>query len=88
MMDRSGPRNWREQRFDPSSSDSSVFPKQTILEFAFLAFALAPLLHFGNRAFLGTFSTVFAAIVLEALPFLLIGSVVSGFLADLTPRAG
>lgn len=79
-MDTLGRRTGREQRLDLSSSDSSVFPKRTILEFAFLAFALAPLLHFGNRAFLGTFSTVFAAIVLEALPFLPIGSVVSGFL--------
>jgi uncharacterized protein len=80
MMDSYGGQTRREQRFDPSSSGSSVFPKRTILEFAFLAFALAPLLHFGSSPFLGTFSVVFAAIVLEALPFLLIGSVVSGFL--------
>lgn len=85
-MDTYGGQTRREQRFDPSSSGSSVFPKRTILEFAFLAFALAPLLHFGNRAFLGTFSTVFAAIVLEALPFLLIGTVVSGFLGGFDSR--
>jgi hypothetical protein len=56
------------------------FRNEPSLSSPFLLFALAPLLHFGNRAFLGTFSTVFAAIVLEALPFLLIGSVVSGLL--------
>ena len=57
-------------------------PKRTLVEFAFLVLALAPLLHFGISPFLGTFSVVFVAIILEALPFLLIGSSVSGFLEE------
>jgi hypothetical protein len=61
--------------------------KRTILEFAFLAFALAPMLHYGSSPFLGTFSVVFAAIVLEALPFMLIGSLVSGLLGEFASQA-
>jgi len=57
-------------------------PKRTIVEFAFLVFVLAPLLHYGSSPLLGTFSVVFAFILLEALPFLLIGSLVSGFLDE------
>jgi len=65
---------------------SQSLPNRTLIELAFLAFALGPLLHFGAGPFLGTFSVVFAAIVLEALPFLLIGSVVSGFLGGLAAQ--
>lgn len=77
-----------EQSSTPTPSGSSFSPKRALIEFAFLAFALAPLFHFGNRAFLGTFSTVFAAIVLEALPFMLIGSVVSGLLGEFASQGG
>ena len=49
-------------------------PKRTLVEFAFLVLALAPLLHFGISPFLGTFSVVFASIVFEALPFVLVVS--------------
>ena len=86
-MDTYGRQTRREQCLDPTPNGSSVSMKRTILEFAFLAFALAPLFHFGNRAFLETFSTVFAAIVLEALPFMLIGSVVSGLLGEFASQA-
>jgi hypothetical protein len=81
-MDRDGRQTIPDPHPAPPQAVSSGFPRRTILEFAFLAFALAPLIHFGNRAFLGTFSVVFAAIVLEALPFLLVGSVVSGLLGE------
>jgi hypothetical protein len=87
MMETFGRQSEREQSPDKIAPGSPVSPKRTIIEFAFLAFALAPLFHFGNRAFLGTFSTVFAAIVLEALPFMLIGSVVSGLLGEFASQA-
>lgn len=77
----------REQSLAPTPNGSAVSLKRTILEFAFLVFALAPLFHFGNRAFLGTFSTIFAAIVLEGLPFMLIGSVVGGLLGEFASQA-
>ncbi len=86
-METVGRQSEREHCPDTVATGSPVSPNRTILEFAFLAFALAPLLHFGNRAFLGTFSTVFAAIVLEALPFMLIGSVVSGLLGEFASQA-
>jgi len=85
-MDTYGRQTRREQSLDPTPNGSSVSLKRTILEFAFLVFALAPMLHYGSSPFLGTFSVVFAAIVLEALPFLLIGSVVSGFLGKVAPQ--
>ena len=66
---------------DTCPSSPQGLPKRTVVEFAFLVFVMAPLLHYGSPL-LGTFSIVFASIVLEALPFLLIGSLVSGFLDE------
>jgi len=66
---------------NPHPNGPQGMPKRTLVEFAFLVLALAPLLHYGSPL-LGTFSIVFASIVLEALPFLLIGSLVSGFLDE------
>ena len=86
-MDTYGSQTRREQSLDPTPNGSSVSLKRTILEFAFLAFALAPMLHYGSSPFLGTFSVVFAAIVFEALPFLLIGSLVSGFLGEVAAQS-
>jgi uncharacterized membrane protein YraQ (UPF0718 family) len=63
-------------------SSPQVLPKRSLVEFAFLVLVLAPLLRYGSSPFLGTFSVVFASIVLEALPFLLIGSLASGFLDE------
>jgi uncharacterized membrane protein YraQ (UPF0718 family) len=70
--------------FSSQGSPSSLqrLPKRPLVEFAFLVFVLAPLLRYGSSPFLGTFSVVFASIVLEALPFLLIGSLASGFLDE------
>lgn len=52
----------------------------TLFQFMFLVFAMFFLLFFRNTESLQTFSIIFFAIVLEALPFMLIGSLVSGII--------
>jgi uncharacterized membrane protein YraQ (UPF0718 family) len=56
--------------------------KRCIIEFTFLVFVIAQLIHYGNSPVIDTFSVTFVAIVLEALPFLLFGSLLSGFLEE------
>jgi uncharacterized membrane protein YraQ (UPF0718 family) len=57
-------------------------PKRTVIEFGFLLFVIAPFLHFGKTSAIATFSVTFVAILLEAMPFLLIGALVSGLLEE------
>ncbi len=56
------------------------FPVKTIMEFGFLVFALAPLIHYGPTPTIATFSLIFSGILLEALPFLLLGVLVGGLM--------
>ncbi len=60
--------------------------KGAIIEAAFLIYALALLIHWSNTPWVRTLSVTFVAIVLEAFPFMLIGSLVSGFIEEFVSR--
>jgi len=68
----------------PSSSHG--LSKGTVIEFAFLIFALAPIIHFRNNPAITAFALTFSAIILEAIPFLLLGSLAGGLIEFFTPR--
>ncbi len=57
-----------------------------ILQFIFIFIALVFLFSLRNTESLNTFSIIFFAIVLEALPFMLIGSLVSGLIEVFVSR--
>jgi uncharacterized membrane protein YraQ (UPF0718 family) len=70
---------------ESASSGLSASDKRTILEFGFLVFAIAPIIHCGNTPAIRTFSLTFSAIIIEALPFLLIGALAGGLIEVLVP---
>ena len=71
---------------EPTPSVSSVFNKRTTIELGFLVFAIAPIVHYGNTHAVRTFSLSFSAIILEALPFLLLGALAGGIIEVFVPR--
>jgi hypothetical protein len=71
---------------EPAPSASSDSYKRTVIEFVFLVFAIAPIIHYGDNPALRNFSLTFSAIILEAMPFLLLGSLVGGLIEVLVPR--
>lgn len=62
----------------PSSRQGG--PGKTMVEFGFPIFALAPVIHYGPTPAIATFSVTFSGILLEALPFLLLGALVGGLM--------
>lgn len=60
--------------------------KTSVIELSFLIFALAPLIHFRNSSAIAAFSLTFSAIILEAMPFLLLGALVGGLIDAFVPR--
>ncbi len=57
-------------------------PKGLIIEAAFLIYAIALLAHWGETEYVRTLSVTFVSIVLEAFPFMLIGSVIGGLIEE------
>ena len=74
----------------PDKTDKPVFTIRleagTLFQFMFLVFAMYFLFFFRNTESLQTFSIIFFAIVLEALPFMLIGSLASGLIEVFVSR--
>jgi len=70
----------------PAGTSSNGIQLKTIIELAFIIFALAPIIHFRNNPAITAFSLSFSAIVLEALPFLLLGSLIGGLIEVYIPN--
>lgn len=77
-----------DMEFSSGNRPSSVqgLSKKTLIELSFLIFALAPVIHYGLTPAIATFSLIFSAIILEALPFLLLGALVGGLMEVWAPR--
>ncbi len=60
--------------------------REALLLAFFAAFAIAPLALFANDADVRTLSLIFASIVLEALPFMLLGALAGGLIEAFVPR--
>ena len=59
---------------------SDCIPWGTILESLFLVYAVAILIQLGKGPYIRTLAITFTGIILEALPFMLIGALVGGFI--------
>ena len=62
-------------------------PRALIMEALFLLYAVLILIQMEKSAFIRTLAITFVGIVLEAMPFMLIGSLVGGFIAEFVSEA-
>jgi hypothetical protein len=70
----------------PAPATPSLPAKPNLLEVAFLGAALAALALWARAPAMRTFSLLFGSIVLEALPFMLLGSLVGGLVETFVSR--
>jgi len=61
-------------------------PWSLIIEALFLIYAMGILIHMGKGPNVRTLAITFVSIVLEAFPFMLIGSLVGGFIEEFVPE--